>query len=295
MNMVICRYNPNHKMKQSRLLLHEESCPDKKGKSLRMCPYNPIHKVTPENYERHKQTCDQRPKVDTKLEQELKDYLKQQGREKKAEPSMIPSLTQSQIKVEILKDKDDSMSSNDNTFSKIPSIILDPSPTVTKYKMPETITNTIGMRKTAVDKKVKRERKTKQKEMMNLIENSEFEESGIMERPHFTQNAKRNIADIDEIYEEDFININYDKQSMNTLFHDHDSHINNTQFMQMIDGISERNDFDPNDSDIFSNKKNKNNIMDSDIGKYSRPLEKSYSIAHDSIILPEEISKIILN
>ena len=63
--MAICRYNPNHKMKQSRLLIHEQKCPDrlKKQDLYRLCPYNPNHKIEKEKYEKHILECENKPKI----------------------------------------------------------------------------------------------------------------------------------------------------------------------------------------------------------------------------------------
>ena len=63
--MAICRYNPNHKMKPSRLLIHEQKCPDrlKKQDLYRLCPYNPNHKIEKEKYEKHILECENKPKI----------------------------------------------------------------------------------------------------------------------------------------------------------------------------------------------------------------------------------------
>ena len=63
--MAICRYNSNHKMKPSRLLIHEQKCPDrlKKQDLYRLCPYNPNHKIEKEKYEKHILECENKPKI----------------------------------------------------------------------------------------------------------------------------------------------------------------------------------------------------------------------------------------
>lgn len=73
--MISCRFNPNHKMKPSKLLPHEERCPDRRNKIFKTCPYNPLHKVGQENYDKHKRDCPDRPQVDENVEKELLDYL----------------------------------------------------------------------------------------------------------------------------------------------------------------------------------------------------------------------------
>ena len=76
--MAICRYNPNHKMKPSRLLIHEQKCPDrlKKQDLYRLCPYNPNHKIEKEKYEKHILECENKPKI-TLEEQENVERAKQ--------------------------------------------------------------------------------------------------------------------------------------------------------------------------------------------------------------------------
>ena len=63
--MAVCRYNPNHKMKPNRLLIHEQKCPDrlKKQDLYRLCPYNPNHKIEKEKYEQHILVCENKPKI----------------------------------------------------------------------------------------------------------------------------------------------------------------------------------------------------------------------------------------
>lgn len=355
MNLVACRYNPNHKMKQTRLLIHEESCPDKKGKNLKMCPYNPVHKVAPENYERHKQICDQRPKVDPEVEQELKAYLKNLSKQKEGHTTSIgniSSVCKSSISNTIIKheSKNESESEcenldinrtdnhleqteldqrnhseirNENEENEVdisaiselkkPKLAL---PTKFKPRTPESFT--IGLRNTVIEKKIKKERKMKQREMMQLIENDEFDESNIniLANPYLEETVSLEK-------EEDFININcdnhtnhedglnlenleknenivnfnyndfngnFDKQSVNTMktdntlftysnnqenfpFQNRDKIFNinpnymqnkkltsknsESQFIQMMNNINE-NEYDPNQSDIFISKNNKN-------------------------------------
>jgi hypothetical protein len=352
MNLVACRYNPNHKMKQTRLLIHEESCPDKKGKNLKMCPYNPVHKVAPENYERHKQICDQRPKVDPEVEQELKEYLKNLNKQKEGHTTNIgniSSVNKTSISNTIVKNEsknnsesecenldinrienhleqselgkpnqseirheDDENEVDISTISEIkkPKMAL---PTKFKPRAPESLT--IGLRNSVNEKKIKKERKMKQREMMQLIENAEFDESNIniltqtyleetvsLEKDEDFININMNnpTKHGDELIlekNENFVNFNYneinqnfDKQSVNTIktentlftysnnqenypFHNRDKIFNinpnymqnkklttkesESQFIHMINNINE-NEYDPNQSDIFISKNNKN-------------------------------------
>jgi hypothetical protein len=331
MNLVACRYNPNHKMKQTRLLMHEETCPDKRGKNLKMCPYNPIHKIAPENYERHKQICDQRPKVDPQVEQELKAYLRNLNKEKDGN---ISSVNKTSISNTIIKDesKEDSDSECENidinqTENQLGQTRLDNQSVIkqeevdnevdistisemkkpkmslpTKYKPRPPESNTIGLRNTVKEKIIKKERKMKQREMMQLIENSEFEESNILDHPNLEETLEKdedfiNINSHNQIKQEDEVNFNFnnfnqnfDKQSINTantlftysnnqenfVFHNRDKIFNvnpnymqvqnkhstsrdsDSQFLQVMDNITVKNEYDPNQSDIFISKNNKN-------------------------------------
>ena len=73
--MVVCRYNKAHKVKRSRLFIHEMKCPDAKTSKLQTCPYNQQHKVSFENMDKHKRTCPDRPIIDEKLQEEMKNYI----------------------------------------------------------------------------------------------------------------------------------------------------------------------------------------------------------------------------
>ena len=224
-----------------------------------MCPFNPVHKLTPENYERHKQTCDQRPKVDKALEDELKEYLRSQIVEKNK-----PKITSQN---EIKEDSD--------AISTIPVMLVKATPNNTNTKPVENI-NTIGIRKGAVENKSKRERKTKQKEMMNLIENTDFEESGILDH-----------AGINEVYEEEFININFPNDNFN--FFNLPGEENNSQFIQMVEQAEKKADYDPNESDIFITQDNKNNINQSQGESGNSSQMKPFSmLTSNSIVFPDE-------
>jgi hypothetical protein len=90
MNLVSCRYNPSHKMKITRLLVHENNCPDRRNVSLMVCPYNPLHKLSPEKYENHKSECPYRPKVDQSSEDLLCKFLEEK---KKKEFEALSSMS----------------------------------------------------------------------------------------------------------------------------------------------------------------------------------------------------------
>ena len=63
MNLVACRYNPNHKMKPSRREIHEQKCPDRFNPNKKTCPYNPLHIIDIKDYESHKMICENKPDI----------------------------------------------------------------------------------------------------------------------------------------------------------------------------------------------------------------------------------------
>ena len=299
MNLVACRYNPNHKMKQTRLLIHEEQCPDKKGKNLKMCPFNPIHKVTVENYERHKQSCDQRPKVDAALEMELKEYLKNLHKDTQSSTMITKTqMRQENINEGIIEKENENINENVNDISMISEMKPKELPSRYKPRAPES--NTIGLRQAANEKKDKKERKLKQRQMMHLIENSEFEESGLLDGPLLDEAYEDEFININTVKENDEINPNFDKQSVNTLFTyntnlaleiggnahpmNNANQINDTQLLQMIDNISEKNDYDPNQSDLFITKNNKHSVKPK---QHPQRSDLSFSVA-ESFICPDD-------
>lgn len=77
----ICRFNNNHRVLKSRLLLHEYKCPDSKGKNLKTCIFNIHHKISSEKYQKHINTCPDRPKIDSNLERKIKQYIKNKNQE----------------------------------------------------------------------------------------------------------------------------------------------------------------------------------------------------------------------
>jgi hypothetical protein len=81
MNTVNCRYNPNHKVKKTKLLKHEETCPNRVGSDLQRCPFNPIHLMKPDRLELHKRECPDKPKIDDEVEKEIREYINLQKKE----------------------------------------------------------------------------------------------------------------------------------------------------------------------------------------------------------------------
>ena len=81
-DIVSCPFNPNHKVKRCRLITHKKICPDKEIKGFVQCPYNPNHHVTIENLEKHKAKCPNKIVINSDLEKEMEDFLKNKKNEK---------------------------------------------------------------------------------------------------------------------------------------------------------------------------------------------------------------------
>lgn len=73
--LVCCRYNPSHRVKSSRLMFHEDKCPDKNNIKIRVCLYNPNHKVSREKFDQHLKECPNRPNIDNATEERMKLYV----------------------------------------------------------------------------------------------------------------------------------------------------------------------------------------------------------------------------
>jgi hypothetical protein len=217
MSLAQCRYNSNHKMKQARLLIHEEQCPDRKNRILKTCPYNPIHKLAPENYEKHKRSCPSAPKIDKETEDEIREYIRN-------------------------KNENPGACLEENTNEQLPTRygtkIVD-----SKLGKTNSINQPIGMRNLEEEKKLKKERKNKQREMMNLIENSAMEIES-----QFSEDKE-----IDAIYDQEFINFNVQNNLVKL-----DDSLRESHFNHILDNIDVNTEYDPNASDLVISKQNRN-------------------------------------
>lgn len=252
MSLTQCRYNTNHKVKVTRLLIHEDSCPDRIKSNLKVCPYNPIHKVSVDKYEGHKRICDQRPKIDEDLEKEMKEYIKNKHLQENKSENIVSSY----------------MNSHQNLPTRYgPKKIALNSSTSNAFNDQNKSISTIGLRQNEVEKNKNKERKKKQKEIMNLIDNSEFlEDNKCSEDASMSNNEQ---CEIDDIYDKDFninnfnhinnFNNNFDKQSDNTLF-TLSEYVNKDNFFDLMETSNVKNEYDPNESDMFIGEKNKNNV-----------------------------------
>ena len=75
-DLVTCPFNPAHKVKRCRLITHKKICPDKDNKGLVQCPYNPSHLVNVENFEKHKSKCPSKVTLNSELEKEMEEFIK---------------------------------------------------------------------------------------------------------------------------------------------------------------------------------------------------------------------------
>lgn len=279
MSLVACRYNANHKMKSSRLLIHEDQCPDRKSKVLKICPFNPVHKLAPESFEKHKRECPHRPVIDTELEQELKEYLKTQGSKvlgaTKAETNSISKTQQEKNSENVNENLNFSKSENK---TKVENMSLSRGDNKTKSEQ-----KVIGLK--ANDKSLKKERKNKQKEMMNLIENAEFEESGILDTNLSQKMYVKNVEEIDALWENQFEISRVEKEKLPTSNQTNQMNngINNSRILNLLESMTENNEYDPNASDIFIDSKNKNTIPKNMIyDPRLQNLENSFSFLNES-------------
>jgi hypothetical protein len=264
MNLVICRYNKNHKMKSSRLLIHEGTCPDRSSKILRMCPYNPVHKISPENYENHKKVCDQRPIVDETLEKELRDYLMNKDNTNSLSHSTMDSKL---LNKKVNQTQNESKINVELDFTTNKKKSLNENRNYSAYANNECKNQPIGIRKTQNENKTaNKEKKRKQKEMMNLIGNSNFEESGILDTNISLKNKMNNnkISNnpFDDMYE-------FDDSITQQNWVYPDSMVRSIN--ELVDTEKEDAElfgYDPNAEDSCIDKKNKNNIEINAVEEY---------------------------
>lgn len=52
-DLVPCRYNPKHKVKRSRLVIHEYKCPNRFEGKVVVCPLDPNEKINIADYDKH--------------------------------------------------------------------------------------------------------------------------------------------------------------------------------------------------------------------------------------------------
>ena len=74
-DLVCCRYNPNHKVKKSRLTIHEYKCPDKNNSKVVVCPFDPNEKINVKDYDNHVRK--HQPKIDNNLKEAIQNYIRE--------------------------------------------------------------------------------------------------------------------------------------------------------------------------------------------------------------------------
>jgi hypothetical protein len=248
-NLVACRYNPVHRMKSSRLLVHEEKCPDRRNKVLKICPYNPVHKVTPDQYEKHKRQCHNKPQVDPELEKELKDYL----RNKTNDGNINTVETTVNYTSSVRSDMSASVwgrDVNENSYKADYQSWTDQSQSHHK-------TNHIPGMSNPKDISEKKEKKKDQKKMVQLIEGWGNDDVDIYideSSNNLNINALPNITMNDDDARTQNIVDDINKYLQDT------SHHNQFDNFYGADGGIGIKKYDPNESNMYIDKLNKNNI-----------------------------------
>jgi len=241
-----CRYNKNHKVKAGRLFVHECNCPDKVNSYLVRCSYDLSHMIKKTNLEEHLRVCPKRPKIDINLHQEMVEYLQKNGSKNKS--NSISSAI----------NKSPSANSNNNTAKK-----------------------SIAGLGPIEDKK---EKKKQQREYRQLINNSNIF-NGMSQ---IDEDEKYSFYDVDNEFKKEFEDSTFSNNKDDDNFeivnveesvsaNDNDGLIayldinnpNNKKKMLLFHSSKlDYDDYDPNSSDIFIGRKNKNNINDSEFVYY---------------------------
>lgn len=73
-NLVQCRYNKYHKVKRTKLVMHELDCPDKR-ETIETCLLNPGHKYPVTEREIHKATCENWKRIFEEAHRNSTDHL----------------------------------------------------------------------------------------------------------------------------------------------------------------------------------------------------------------------------
>lgn len=243
-----CRYNKNHKVKAGRLLIHETNCPDKNKSNLVRCNYDINHLVKKENLQSHLKSCPKKPNIDEKVHQEMLEYILKNAS----------------------KNKSTDATSQRNT-------IINPSTDDRNYDKNKKNIKFIAGLGPIEDKE---EKKRQQREYRHLINNSNlfYDMSQIDKNDEFDlieiDNEFKNEVDeslfseaINQFFKEDNIEDSvvisqkdYDDASG---FHPQEECNNNRNIKLLFHNSNLENDeYDPNSSDMYIGKRNKNNIND---------------------------------
>jgi hypothetical protein len=132
---------------------------------------------------------------------------------------------------------------------------------INKNKKKDETGKMIGLRNKVKNNEVKKELKNNQKEMMNLIENSNFDESETLDKIS-------NRIKFGNNFNEEGISVFYDNDCISVIdinapfMPDLSGYINNSEFANGIDEIEGIDDYNPNESDLYIDTKNKNFMLD---------------------------------
>jgi len=253
-----CRYNRNHKVKAGRLYIHETNCPDKNKSDLVRCSYEISHLVKKENLQSHLKICPNKPNIDQEVYQEMLKYVLKNGSKNK------PTKTSS-------NNTNSSLKLADNNNNKI----------IENNQQKKFIAG-LGP---VEDKK---EKKKQQREYRQLVNNS-----NLYAISQIDNDEDFEILDFDDEYSheiendllftnsknpkfknEDLVIINQKEDDSTSFFNNNgdfqkDIYINNKNNRLLFNSSNlENDDYDPNSSDIFIGKRNKNNINDSEFVYY---------------------------
>ena len=99
-SMLECRYNSNHRVKSSRLLMHEMNCPNKNTSNVKVCSFDATHKVHASQIASHEKNCPKRPKHDQDTLKEMEMFIESQNKIKKT-ASFVPNNNNNNINISV--------------------------------------------------------------------------------------------------------------------------------------------------------------------------------------------------
>jgi len=248
-----CRYNKNHRVKVGRLFIHESNCPDKKNSDLVRCSYDVNHLVKKSNLESHLKICPKKPNIDQQLHQEMLEYVLKHGTKNK------PTSTNSKTVNQTISNSIEKNSNNNNNYSNAHKKFI----------------AGLGL---IEDKK---EKKRQQMEYRKLMNNS----SNFCGMSQIGQNEEFDYVDIDTDLKDEFkedsifsderdrdfvlienpISEIHEADDSTNEFFGHDQ--NNNKLLFHSSKLDD-DEYDPNSSDIFIGKQNKNHINESEFVYY---------------------------
>ena len=229
--LAICRYNKNHSTKPSRLIIHENNCPDRKTSNIISCPYNPIHKMKYSNLESHKACCAQRPIIDKDVEKEMIQFILNNAKNQTKKKSL----------------QDISKNGIENYFSKKQVVGLGP---IKKIKLKKDQIQELN-KYTDIEQSKIRILTENISEQMDCL--SDYENKLDMNLDSELE-IDLNFTNLDNSFEKEII---IQDSFLQDLDENSKFYFNEGKKRLIFD---ETQDYDPNNSDIYIDKKNKNNV-----------------------------------